>query len=82
MKRGNFIFTIFIFLLLIFAILVFTEIIELNFLGFSKNTKKNIRERAFKEENPRKDSFNDKNIELEDGMLLEIPINENEEKDK
>ena len=82
MKRGNFIFTIFIFLLLIFAILVFTEIIELNFLGFSKNTKKNIRERAFKEENPREDSFNYKNIELEDGMLLEIPINENEEKDK
>ena len=82
MKRGNFIFTIFIFLLLIFSILVFTEIIELNFLGFSNNTKKNIRERAYKEENPRGDSYQDKDIELEDGMILNLAINENEEKEK
>jgi hypothetical protein len=82
MKRGNFIFTIFIFLLLIFSILVFTEIIELNFLGLSNNTKKNIRERAYKEENPRGDSYQDKDIELEDGMILNLAINENEEKEK
>lgn len=82
MKRGNFIFTIFIFLLLIFSILVFTEIIELNFLGLSDNTKKNIRERAIKEENQRGSSFNDKDIELENGMILNLAINENEEKEK
>ena len=82
MKRGNFIFTIFIFILLIFSILVFTEIIELNFLGLSNNTKKNIRERAYKEENPRGDSYQDKDIELEDGMILNLAINENEEKEK
>ena len=82
MKRGNFIFTIFIFLLLIFSILVFTEIIELNFLGLSDNTKKNISERAIKEENQRGSSFNDKDIELEDGMILNLAINENEEKEK
>ena len=82
MKRGNYIFTIFIFILLIFSILVFTEIIELNFLGLSDNTKKNIRERAIKEENQRGSSFNDKDIELEDGMILNLAINENEEKEK
>ena len=81
-KRGNYIFTIFIFILLIFSILVFTEIIELNFLGLSDNTKKNIRERAIKEENQRGSSFNDKDIELEDGMILNLAINENEEKEK
>ena len=48
----------------------------------SNNTKKNIRERAYKEENPRGDSYQDKDIELEDGMILNLAINENEEKEK
>ena len=48
----------------------------------SDNTKNNIRERAFKEENPRADSYQDKDIEIEDGMILNLGINENEEKEK
>ena len=67
---------------MIFSISVFTEIIELNFLGFSKNTKKNIRERAFREENSGDERLSNKNIELEDGMILNLPLDENEEEEK
>ena len=79
--KGNYVSTPLIFIILFFLILVFTELIELNFLGISKNTKKNIKERAIKEENnsnTRADSFNNKIIEIEDGLLIELPVNEKE----
>ena len=81
MRRGNLIFTIFIFILLVLLVLVFTEIIEINIFGISKNTKKNIRERAIREEKEaeynsglRGDSYNTK-IELQEGILLEVGTN-------
>ena len=79
MKRGNLVFIIFMFILLIFLILVFTEIIEINIFGISKNTKKNIRERAIREEkkaeynsNLREDSRHSTKIEIQDGILIDI----------
>ena len=83
MKRGNFAFTIFMFIIVIFSILVFTELIELNFLGISKNTKKNIRERSMLEEelNKREDSINNKKIELEEGIIIYMPIDDKEDGD-
>lgn len=64
---------VFIFIILFFAILVFTEFIELNFLDISKNTKKNIRMRATRFENSEFSSFDEKAIEVEEGMLIELP---------
>ena len=37
---------IIIFIIILFMLLIFNEVIELNFYGLQKNTKKNIRERA------------------------------------
>ena len=83
MKRGNFAFTIFMFIIVIFSILIFTELIELTFLGISKNTKKNIRERSMLEEelNKREDSINNKKIELEEGVIIYMPIDDKEDGD-
>ena len=59
-------------------LLVFTEIIELNFLGISENTKKNIRERAAKLENSeRKErSYSNENIEIDGGLILNFSQND------
>ena len=81
--KGNSILSIFIFIFLLFFILVFTEIIELNFFGISSNTKKNIRNRAFKEEVNddeaieciRGDSFGNRRVELNDEVLLDFGSN-------
>ena len=81
--RGNTVLTIFIFIFLFFFILVFTEMIELNFCEISKNTKKNIRERALKEEKEGDedvDSFKEsrsgnRRVELIDGVLVDIASN-------
>ena len=43
---GNYILLLLFFIILFFMLLVFTEIIELNFFGLQKDTKKNIIERA------------------------------------
>ena len=60
-------------------ILIFTEIIELNFFGLNKNTKKNISKRA---DNLSFESI-DSNIELEvEGFIINTKsqeINENED---
>ena len=53
--------------------------IELNFCEISKNTKKNIRERALKEEKEGDedvDSFKDgRRVELIDGVFVDIASN-------
>ena len=80
MWKGNVFLTFIVFILLLFFILVFTEIIELNFLGISNNTKKNIRERVLKEKNVddddsnicRIDSGGDGKVELNDGVIVEL----------
>ena len=81
MWKGNVFLTFIVFILLLFFILVFTEIIELNFLGISENTKKNIRERVLKEKNVdddddsnicRIDSAGDGKVELNDGVIVEL----------
>ena len=68
-----------IFIFLIILILIFTEIIELNFFGLNKNTKKNISKRA---DNLSFESI-DSNIELEvEGFIINTTsqeINENED---
>ena len=85
---------IIIFIIILFMLLIFNEVIELNFYGLQKNTKKNIRERANSEilENNNdqldkipdvNDDFNDeydeaKEIEI-DGFKFKI-INYKEEK--
>ena len=72
-RKGGGVLAVFIFIILFFAILVFTEFIELNFLDISKNTKKNIRMRATRFENSEFSSFDEKAIEVEEGMLIELP---------
>ena len=64
--------TIFIFLIIL--ILIFTEIIELNFFGLSRNTKKNISERADILSVGSKDS----NIEIEGFIINTKPQIDNE----
>ena len=69
-----------IFIFLIILILIFTEIIELNFFGLSKNTKKNISKRA--------DNLSfvsiDSNVEVEDFIIneKEYEYDENRESGK
>ena len=74
MMRGHIEVAIFLFIILFFLILVFTEIIELNFLGISKNTRRNIRERAAQSENSssRLSDVFEKRIEMSEGVLVDI----------
>ena len=71
---------IIIFIIILFMLLVFNEVIELNFFGLQKDTKKNIRERARSETfedkkellNRNSDNIDDFNDEYDESKEIEI----------
>ena len=58
--------------LILFMSLIFNEIIELNFCGLSKNTRKNIMVRADSEDVIDDINLIDENIEIGDDMTIEL----------
>ena len=71
-KDVRFIFSIIIFIIEFLMILIFCEIIELNFCGLEKNTKKNIMERTKLAEyqDSNEDEQTNDSIEISDGLEL------------
>ena len=63
---------IIIFIIILFMLLVFNEVIELNFFGLQKNTKKNIRERARSEIFEDKEDLLNNNFDNNDDFNDEI----------
>lgn len=75
---GYIVITCILFPIIYFSILVFTEIIELNFWGLSKNTRKNITKRAESSEDLENITRNSSFIEMDDDILVRMSVNENE----
>ena len=71
---GYIIATCLLYPIIYFSILVFTEIIELNFLGLSDNTRKNICLRA--ELTDKDTSSRDSYIEMDDNIIVRMSVNE------
>ena len=63
------------FVIQIFSLLIYLEILECNFCGLNKNTKKNIQLRAIREEI--KDEILDNKIELTSGYIVDEEKNNN-----
>ena len=73
-KDGRFIVSIIIFIIEFLMILIFCEIIELNFCGLEKNTKKNILQRTIlaEYEDNNEDELTNDSIEISDGLELNM----------
>ena len=73
-KDVRFIFSIIIFIIEFLMILIFCEIIELNFCGLEKNTKKNILERAMlaEYEDNKEVELANNSIEISEGFEINL----------
>ena len=71
---GEIVTSIVIFFIEFIMIFIFCEIIELNFCGLEKNTRKNIQERAQSEQYEEVDENNKQHerVEIEDGLIIDL----------
>ena len=80
--EGNSILVIICLILILFLSLIFNEIIEINFCGLSKNTRRNIMLRAETEENlyiTKNDTIDSTNSDYDN--LIELEVNTNNKKE-
>ena len=57
---------------ILFMALIFNEIIEINFCGLSKNTRKNIMMRADNDDLMNEINLIDEKIEVDDDVIVEL----------